>query len=179
MPSINTITLRINLFTNFQDEPVLFSKNLIHTDDKEFSIALGTPAIGEYPFIATNVLYKSDVFTSSSKYKIKDIAEIIFNEDKLIGYLTKKYGNPNKSVGIYVNNNDKNCVDNKCISEIIQNNVLITLMSLFPVSFPTINNIIDSHTLLFGTTAPHFFSSTTMNEIITNKFYNTRYSYCW
>ena len=54
-----------------------------------------------------------------------------------------------KDIGIYVNDKDKNCVDNKCTSEIIQNNVLITLMSLFPVSFPTINNIIDSHTLLF------------------------------
>lgn len=177
MPSISTITLRIKLFTNFQDEPILFTKNLFHTDDKEFSFALLTPAIGEYPYIATNVFYKSDLFSSSSKYKLKDIAEIIFNEDKLIGYLTSKYGKPKESIGIYVNDKDKNCVDNKCTSEIIQNNVLITLMSLFPVSFPTINNIIDSHTLLFGSTAPHFFSSTTMNEVITNKFYNTRYSY--
>lgn len=177
MPSISTISLRIQLFTNFQDEPILFSKNFIHTDDKEFSVALGTPAIGEYPYIATNVFYKSDLFTSSSKYKIKDIAEIIFNEDKLIGYLTSKYGKTDKSIGLNVNDNDQHCVDNKCTSEIIQNNVLITLMSLFPVSFPTINNIVDSHTLMWGSTGPHFFSSTTMNEVITNKFYNSRYSY--
>jgi len=177
MTSISTISLRIQLFTNFQDEPILFTKNFIHTDDKEFSVALGTPAIGEYPYIATNVFYKSDLFTSSSKYNIKDIAEIIFNEDKLIGYLTSKYGKTDKSIGKYVSDSDQHCVDNKCTSEIIQNNVLITLMSLFPVSFPTINNIVDSHTLMWGSTGSHFFSSTTMNEIITNKFYNTRYSY--
>ena len=177
MPSISTIQLRIKLFTNFQDEPILFSKNFFHTDDKEFSFALQTPAIGEYPFISTNVEYKSDLFTSEYKYKIREVAEIVFNEDKLVGYLTKKYGKTDQSVGKNINNNDKNCIDNKCTSEIIQNNVLITLMSLFPVSFPTINNIIDSHTLLFGSTAPHFFSSTTMNEVITNKFYETRYSY--
>ena len=177
MTSISTISLRIQLFTNFQDEPILFTKNFIHTDDKEFSVALGTPAIGEYPYISTNVFYKSDLFTSSSKYNIKDIAEIIFNEDKLIGYLTSKYGKTDKSIGKYVSDSDQHCVDNKCTSEIIQNNVLITLMSLFPVSFPTINNIVDSHTLMWGSTGSHFFSSTTMNEIITNKFYNTRYSY--
>jgi hypothetical protein len=169
MPTISLTPLKINFLTNFQEEPIAFTKNIFHTEDKDASSAIGLPITNNYPYICTNIKYKNNLFYGKD---LSQIINIIFNEDKFISYISNKYGSIDKAEGLFVNSSLRNCKCSFCKNEIIRNNVLFTLSLLFPISFPTNNHIIDSLSTITSNTAEHFFSRDTMNSL-----YYKDYSY--
>ena len=173
--SISTIPLKIKFLTNFTDEKITFTKNIIHSTNKEALAVIKT--INDLPFICTNALYTTDIFYELDN---PDIYKTIFNDEKLISHVNGKLaplrdnGNP---VGIFISNSITNCMCSSCTNNIIRNNVLVTLRTLFPVSFPTINNIVDSLELVRNSQAGHFFGSETQSLVIDRLQNDLNFSY--
>ena len=177
--SISTIPLKIKFLTNFYGEDeklskITFSKNIIHSTEKEVKAL--TKTINDLPFICTNALYTEDFFDDLD---ITDIYKTIFDDEKLINYVNDKLssernGNP---TGIEISNDNANCLCSSCKNTIIRSNVIITLRTLFPVSFPTINNVIDSLELVQKGEPGHFFGWDTQNRVIETLKGDIKYSY--
>lgn len=176
--SISTIPLKIKFLTNFYEDEKLskitFSKDIIHSTEKEVGSLKKT--INDLPFICTNALYTEDIFYDLD---ITDIYKTIFDDEKLIVYVNNKLASERNGnlTGIEISNDNPNCLCSSCKNTIIRSNVLITLRTLFPVSFPTTNNIVDSLELVQNSEPGHFFGSDTQNRIIETLKGDVKYSY--
>ena len=165
--SISTISLKIKFLTNFMEESVSFSKDLLYNSDKDYMSALRP--LKTYPFICTNVLYPSDLFSGKDNI---DILKIIFNDENLINYINNNIPHTNmddNAIGVNIGDNNSHCLCPTCINTIIRQNVIITLKALFPVSFPTVNDVVDSLDLIRDNTIDNFFSGNTVSKLVSDK----------
>lgn len=187
MSSISTIPLKIKFLTNFSDEKISFNKDLLHSNNKDYLAAINTIK-KDIPFLCNNVLYDTTLF---SDLEPQDMLTTLFDEDKLVSHInsnTTHEANDGSPVGIFISIKNPHCMCTSCTNGIIRNNVLITLRALFPVSFPTVNNIMDSLQIIrrlpgsdinetAETDLGHFFSSDTQSKLLTNYTDETKYSY--
>jgi len=177
--SISTIPLKIKFLTNFYDEEeklakITFSNQTIHSTEKEVMSLKNK--LNDLPFICTNSLYTPDFFDDLDT---TDVYNTIFNDEKLIIYANGKLANESSGnpTGIKISNDNANCLCSSCKNTIIRNNVLITLRTLFPVTFPTTNNIIDSLEIIQHGEPGHFFGWDTQSRIIETLKDDSKYSY--
>ena len=99
--SITVIPLKINLLTNFQDDKIIFEKSFLTRSNKEVNDALNDSVLNKYPFICLEYAYPSDMFSSKKYY---EILEIIFNENRLISYLSSLKPEKLSSKNVHITN---------------------------------------------------------------------------
>jgi len=156
-PIINETLINIILDTNIPGEnPISFTKNVLHNpllkDKDEYS---------EYPFFSWWIPYPREVLV---KMDYSSQVDFFFKKDEFIRILknTDSYQNFSKQMNQIKLTNIKtnqpfqtNIANNLFLldktekNDNIRNNVMVMLTLLFPTSFPTNNNIINTYDTLF------------------------------
>mgnify|MGYP001180373683 CR=1 FL=1 len=160
--SITVIPLKINLLTNFQDDKIIFEKSFLTRSNKEVNDTLNDSDLNKYPFICLEYAYPSDMFSSKKYY---EILEIIFNENRLISYLSSLKPEKLSSKNVHITNSS------------ITQNVMITLTSIFPTSFPVVDDISNSIDHVLGSKTLGYFNYDTGSRMIGNMYRGREFSY--
>lgn len=162
MSNVTVMQLKIRLLTNFQEKPITFDRSQLSTSDEETNKILNTETLNKYPFISLDHQYPDNIFYNLKYFEIMDI---IFNENRMISHLSS-------FSPVNINNIDP---DRK--NEIIYKNVLITLKSLFPTSFPVIDDVTASINHILNNSTSSFFNYDIGSRIVSNLYYGKAFSY--